>query len=277
MKSFEFGGKGPPLHFLHANGYPPECYKPLLELLKTEYHIFGMLLRPLWGDAKPEDIQDWHPLSDDLLRFISDRERNPVIGVGHSIGAVVTLRAALREPNQFRALVLIDPVLFVPSIMALWSITSAIGLGDRTHPLIAGALKRRRHFDDLETVFQGYRTRKIFRYTSDENLRAYIEGITIPAKSGGYDLAYSPEWEAQIYRTGMHDLDIWRGLSKLEVPTLCIRGAETDTFREEAARLVKKKQPKVRMEALENSTHILPLERPQEIFEIIQSFLKEVS
>jgi pimeloyl-ACP methyl ester carboxylesterase len=61
------------------------------------------------------------------------------------------------------------------------------------------------------------------------------------------------------------------------VPTLCIRGAETDTFREEAARLVKKKQPKVRMEALENSTHILPLERPQEIFEIIQSFLKEVS
>ena len=34
-----------------------------------------------------------------------------MIGMGHSIGAIVTLRAALREPTLFRALVLIDPVL----------------------------------------------------------------------------------------------------------------------------------------------------------------------
>ena len=110
---------------------------------------------------------------------------------------------------------------------------------------------------------------------SDESLQAYIEGITRPKSDGGYELVYSPEWEVQIYRTNMHDFDIWRDLPKLEVPTLIIRGAETDTFLEDAARLVKQKQPKVRIEALSQSTHILPLERPKEVFEMMQSFLKE--
>ena len=274
MKSFDFGGTGAPLHFLHANGYPPDCYKPLFEFLKTEYHVLGMPLRPLWDEAKIDDIKDWQPFSDDLRSFLSSQPA-PVIGVGHSIGAIVTLRTALRDPGKFRALILIDPVLFVPRFLINWHIVRVLGLGDRLHPLIAGAKKRRRTFDDLETVFRGYRNRRIFRYMSDENLRIYIDGITRKTDSG-YELVYSPEWEAHIYRTGLRDFDIWRDLPKLEVPTLFIRGAETDTFLEDAARLVKRKQPKVRIEALEKSTHLLPLERPKEVFEIMQSFLKEV-
>lgn len=273
MKSFDLGGNGTPLHFLHANGYPPECYQPLFEHLQTQYHVFGMKLRPLWDDTKPEEIKDWHPLSDDLLRFLSDRETAPVIGIGHSIGAVVTLRAALRNPGKFRALVLIDPVLFVPSFMINWHIIRVLGLGERLHPLIQGAKKRRRTFNDLETIFRGYRSRKVFQYMSDENLKIYIAGITKEKTDGGYELVYSPEWEAQIYRTGMHDFDIMRGLPKLEVPTLIIRGAETDTFLESMARLVKKKNSKIQIHTLERSTHLLPLEYPQEIATITKSFL----
>ncbi len=272
---FDLGGDGLPLHFLHANGYPPNCYKPLFELSQTQYHVFGMHLRPLWKDSKPEELRNWHPLSDDLRLFLSSQP-GPVIGVGHSIGAMVTLRAALHEPGKFRALVLIDPVLFVPGFLINWHIVRVLGLGERLHPLIAGAKKRRRTFDDLETVYRGYRNREVFRYLSDENLRIFIDGITQPKADGGYELVYSPEWEAQIYRTGMHDFDIWRDLPKLDLPTLFIRGVETDTFLEEAAKLVKRKQPKVQVEAVEKSTHILPLERPQEVFEIMQSFLKEV-
>jgi pimeloyl-ACP methyl ester carboxylesterase len=141
--------------------------------------------------------------------------------------------------------------------------------------LIAGAKRRRRGFDHLETVFRSYRARKIFRYMSDENLRIYIEGMTQPKPDGTFELVYSPEWEAQIYRTGLKDFDIWRGLPKLEVPTLFIRGAETDTFLENAARLVKRRQPKARVETLDKSTHLLPLERAQEVFDLMQSFLRE--
>src|SRR5919112_5570423 len=143
---FDLDGSSPPLHFLHANGYPPECYQPLLELLQTQYHVFGMWLRPLWQAANPNEIHSWKIFSDDLLRFLESQSA-PVIGVGHSMGAIVTLRAALRNPGKFRALILLDPVLFVPSRLISWRLFYALGLGDRVHPLIRGAKRRRRAFD----------------------------------------------------------------------------------------------------------------------------------
>ena len=276
IPQFDFGGNGPSMHFLHANGYPPDCYQPLLELLSRQYRLFGMTLRPLWPDSNMDEIQDWHPFSNDLLRFLSDRGPDPVIGVGHSIGGIVTLRAAIQNPGKFRAVILLDPVLFVPTFLVLWNFLRAIGLGNKVHPKIAGALKRRRIFDDLGMIFRGYRTREVFRYMDDESLRAYIEGITKPKAGGGFELAYTPEWESHIYLTGLRDFDLWRALPKLQVPTLIIRGAETDTFLERAAKLVKQKQPKVKIETMEKSTHILPLEHPQKVFDLIQSFLKEV-
>ncbi|HLO31962.1 MAG TPA: alpha/beta hydrolase [Anaerolineales bacterium] len=289
MNSFDLHNTGQPLHFLHANGYPPECYRPFLERLQAEYHVFGMLLRPLWPGSNPNEIQDWQPFSDDLLQFLAssaptaslsptgmisaDTQPAPVIGVGHSIGAIVTLRAALRDPSKFRALILLDPVLVVPSRILLWRLFRAIGLGNQVHPNISAALKRRRTFDNLDLVFRGYRSRRVFRYMSDENLRIYIAGITRKAEQG-YELAYSPEWEARIYFTSLCDFDIWRDLSRLQVPSLFIRGAETDTFLEQAAKFVKRKQPRAWVETLDRSTHLLPLERPQEVFERMQDFLK---
>ena len=36
------------------------CYKPLFELLQTEYHVFGMLLRPLWDGLEiRKKFEDW--------------------------------------------------------------------------------------------------------------------------------------------------------------------------------------------------------------------------
>lgn len=273
---FDLGGDGAPLHFLHANGYPPECYQPLFAHLQNRYRVFGMKLRPLWEGQNKDDFQDWHPYSDDLLRFLSDRGADPVIGVGHSIGGIVTLRAALRNPEKFRALILLDPVFFVPPFLVGWNFIRAIGLGEKTHPLIPAARKRRREFDNLDVLFRSYRSKPIFRYLNDDSLKAYIAGITKPKADGGYELAYTPEWETHIYLTGLRDFDLWRGLPNLDVPTLIIRGAETDTFLPNAERLVKKKNPHIRVHTMQNATHILPLEYPQEVAELINDFVQKI-
>jgi pimeloyl-ACP methyl ester carboxylesterase len=273
----DFGGTGGTLHFLHANGYPPACYEPFMERLAAKYHILGMLLRALWTGSNPQDVQDWNPFSDDLLRFLDEHEFTAIIGVGHSIGATVTLRAALKEPERFQALVLIDPVLFPRYYMLEWVLARAFKLGKRIHPKIESALKRRREFDDLNKVFAGYRRREVFRFFSDQDLHTFINGMTKPRPGGGYELVFSPEWEARIYYTGIwHDWDLWSGLSKLNIPTLIVRGAHTDTFWESTARAVQKKNPKIKITTLANSTHLLPLEKPQEVFEIIQQFLEGV-
>ena len=131
-----------------------------LNLLKTEYHVFGMSLRPLWEAAKIEEVKDWTPFSDDLLQFLtttamstppltssqsSSASANSVIGVGHSIGGTVTLRAALRDPGKFRALVLMDPVLFVPKFMTMMAYHPCAGIWRKASPIDRGSKKTQAH------------------------------------------------------------------------------------------------------------------------------------
>jgi pimeloyl-ACP methyl ester carboxylesterase len=271
-----FGGSGQPLIFLHANGYPPECYRPLLTRLAEQYHVSAMYQRPLWEGSKPDEINDWHPLTDDFLRFLDEHPSEPPIVVGHSMGGIAALRAAIRQPERFKALILLDPVLFPPNLIFQWIVVRALGLGQRMHPLIRAAQKRRRTFDDLEKVFSGYRRREVFRYFSDDALWTFIAGMTKPASGGGYELAYSPEWEIQIYLTGIwRDMELWRGLRTLEIPLLIIRGAETDTFFAATGQRVVRTNPSVRVETILKATHLIPLERPAETFDLIQTFLAE--
>jgi len=269
METLTFGSSSlPPLIFLHANGYPPAAYTPLLRLLAERFFVRAPFQRPLWPGSQPQDLKDWKPLSQDLLNFLE--ETGPAVVVGHSMGGIAALRAALQSPEKFSGLALLDPVLFPPAVILGWRLIRLLGLGERLHPLIAAAQRRRRHFDDLERLFNGYRRRSPFRYFSDEALRAYIQAIACPNPQGGWELRYSPEWEVRIYLTGLSpDLELWRGLRHLRPDTLIVRGAETDTFLPPAASRVKQLNPRIRVETLERSTHLLPLERPEQTARLI--------
>ncbi len=268
------GDAGALVVFLHANGFPPACYEPLLERLAQHYQVEAMLQRPLWTEARPEALSDWHLLSRDLLKFLDGQGSQRVIAVGHSMGAIAALRAALWAPERFSALVLLEPVLLPRHLLLEWTVVRGLGLGNRVHPLIPGAMRRQRTFEDLGAAFQRYRSRPVFRYFSDHALRAYIAGMTQPAPEGLFRLAYSPEWEARIYFSGgWNDWDLWQGISRLSVPTLMVRGAESDTLRESVTREVKRRNRQVRIAVLEGATHLLPLERPEATVELIGEFL----
>lgn len=271
-----YSTEGQTLLFLHANGYPPDCYKPLISRLAEHYQVTAMIQRPLWPDSRPDELDDWRPLTDDLFRYLDAHHSAPLACVGHSMGGVVLLRAALREPEWFKAIVSLDPVLFPPYFSPLWRLLYKSGLGFRFHPLVTTTKKRRREFDDLDRLFNGLRKKPIFRYFDDEALMAYIKGITCQTEKGSYRLCYSAEWETRLYINAVwRDMDIWRNLQNLKAPTLIVRGTETDTFWERTGNLVKRKQPGVRVEALEKATHLVPLERPQEVSNLIQSFFEE--
>ncbi|NCP86225.1 MAG: hypothetical protein CO094_09435 [Anaerolineae bacterium CG_4_9_14_3_um_filter_57_17] len=267
-------GSGPTLNFLHANGYPPRAYLPLLNCLAEKFTVRAMLQRPLWPGSQPESISDWIPLTDDFLRFLDETgQTTPVVAIGHSMGGIAALRAALRQPGRFRALILLDPVLFPPATIFAWKLIRLLGLGQRLHPLIPAAQKRRRHFDNLERLFKGYRRKTTFKYMDDTALHAYVDAIACPAETG-YQLCYSPEWEVQIYQTGVgRDMELWRDLKALKTPTLILRGAETDTFLASTARRVQRANPAIRIETIPKSTHLIPLEQPEAVATQIQGFL----
>jgi pimeloyl-ACP methyl ester carboxylesterase len=271
----DFGGPGPLLHFAHANGYPPGAYRPLFERLAIKFHLLAMHMRPLWPGASPKDITDWQPLSEDIARFFEQQGLSRPIGAGHSMGATATLRLALQRPELFSALVLIDPVFFLPWMVRLWDMIHRLGLDYKLHPLIKGALRRRNLFNSKEAMFANYREKAVFARIDDHGLRAYVEAMAQTSNNGQVKLAYSPIWESHIYATGVRgDMDIWRTLASLKPPLLIIRGDESDTFREVTARRVQNLLPQASMLAIPGAGHLVPLEKPVEVHTEIQAFLE---
>ncbi len=273
----DLGGAGPLVHFAHANGYPPGAYAPLLAPLTERYHVLAMAARPLWpapvDGLTPAALRDWTPFTTDLLGFLEARSPGGWIGMGHSLGAVNTLDAALRRPELFRALVLIDPVIFRRRFMWGWHLMKTLGVGDRVHPLIQGSLRRRRVFASADEMFSRYRRAPIFSRLTDASLRAYVDALARPRSDGRVELAFSPEWEAAIYRHG--PLNLWARLPALRLPLLVIYGAESDTFVPTVARRLQRLLPHARLVAVPDAGHLVPLEKPAEVAAAAVQFLED--
>jgi pimeloyl-ACP methyl ester carboxylesterase len=141
--------------------------------------------------------------------------------------------------------------------------------------LIQGALRRRRHWDSREQVYQSFKEKALFKKWPDEILQAYVDGMTAPSEKGGVDLVYPPEWEAQIYRT--IPTDVWKKASLLRQPALVIRGETSNTFTAESEEAFKKTNPSASFAVVKNAGHLVPQEQPDETGRIIVDFLKSNS
>lgn len=275
----EFGGQGPLIHFLHANGYPPETYRQFLSLFTSRYRVMASYLRPLWPGSDPKEIEDWIPFREDLLNVIKrlPSDDKVVIAMGHSIGATVSLMAALKDPDRFWALVLIEPVLFPPWINLSFRLLNLVGLLKRVHPLIQRTLRRQRVFENEQIMFENYREKRVFGRISDQVLQDYVQGLARPRPDGKVELAYPPAWEAKIYQTGgLHDHRIWRTLNRCELPVLLVRGEETDTLRMKAVRMMEDRLPQLQILNLPDTGHLVPLEAPERVQEHILEFLQSL-
>ncbi len=266
----DFGGDGPILHIAHANGFPPGTYRPLAATLTDRYHVIGVPARPLWPGSSPEEIADWRPLGHDLVRQLDGLGLRGIIGVGHSMGGVMTLWAAVDRPDLFRAVVLIDPVILPPQWLLLARLLRWFGVEPRPS-LVRGALHRRRTWPGREECFAYFRTKPFFARWPDESLWAYVEAGTRPRPDGGVELVYPPEWEARIFST--IPTDIWRDVPRLRLPTLIIRGEHSGTFFPPALRRMERVLPHARSVVIPDAGHMVPLERPAEVGAAIREFL----
>lgn len=273
IPAHDFGGAGALLHFAHGNGYPPAAYAPLVEYLTPHHRVLGILARPLWpppASPSPDGLRDWHPLVGDLIRFCDERGLSNVIGAGHSLGSIVTMLAAIRRPDLFRALVVIDPVLLSRRRSIAWGISKKAGMAQWVHPLIGKTLRRQRLFADAETMFAVYRQKPIFARLDDDALRTYVDALARPRAGGGIELAYAPEWEAHIYATSPHDL--WASLPLIHCPPLVIYGCESDTFLSQTLVEMKQILPAATYCGIPEAGHLVPLERPRRVAESILAF-----
>ena len=270
----DWGGAGPTVHFAHANGFPPGTYRKLAETIARSHHVVSMAARPLWSRDPAAELRDWSELADDLKAELGRRGLRGILGVGHSLGGVLSLLSAADDPGLFRAVVAVDPLVLTGRISTFWGLMKGVGMGGRLR-LVRGARSRRDHWGDRETVLSSYRRKKIFKYWDPEVLDDYIDCGTVALPDGTLGLGYSREWEARIFEIAPHNL--WPRLSRLQVPTLIIQGEHSDTFRNAAARRAAKELATTEVAVVRESTHFVPMERPEEVGGVILEFFERTT
>jgi pimeloyl-ACP methyl ester carboxylesterase len=276
--AYHFPGSQPgdqPIILSYANGFPPQTYTAALHPLFADHAVIAAHMRPLWQPTPPPTLKNWRTFADDLLSFLDKNFRQsdfPLIGIGHSIGAVTTLYAAVKEPERFAGIVLIDPTMLPPRVLLGVRLIRMLGRDARL-PLVNGALRRGREWSDAEAAYEYFRGKKLFARTSDAGVRAYTESITRTDEQGTH-LIYPPEWEAEIYRT--LPTDVWSLPQKLRVPTLILRGELTDVFSTTSAAHFKRLNPKAHIVTIPGAGHLIPQERPGETGKAIQEFVRDL-
>ena len=207
----DWGGSGPLAHFSHATGLCAGTYSPLADKLTAQLRVFGMDDRGHGRSRAPTDprkLKNWDIFVDDLECFVESLDA-PVIALGHSRGATVSLLLAIKRPDLIRALVLIDPTILPISWMGWWYLAKLTGLA-RFVPIIATAARRKYVWPDRTGILEAYRNKAAFRTWRDGFLEAYIQEGTEETGQGTIRLCCHPFWESRCFAACPHG-DTFRG------------------------------------------------------------------
>ena len=253
------------LHFSHANGFPAACYRKMFSYLERDFEI--RYVNTIGHDPRHPVTDSWPHLVAEQIEQIG-RYREPVLGVGHSLGGHLTALAALKRPALFRAIILLDSPILGGWRGTVFKMVKRFGLADRVTP--AGATRdRRAEWASADEAYAHFRNKRAFQGFDPECLRDYVTLGMVPSP-GGVRLAFDPGIEYRIYRTFPHGLA--KELPRLPVPAGFICGRESAHVRQIGLAATRRYFRVVRVAG----GHLCPFERPEAAAQAIREMAAEL-
>lgn len=256
------------LHFSHANGFPASTYKTVFDVLGKYYEV-GTIERLGHDDLFPV-TDNWDHLPDHLIHHIETHYDRPVLGLGHSLGGVVTYMAAVKRPDLFKAIMLLDAPVMSGIDSVVIRLAKIMGLVDRITP--AGrTLGRRETWPDRQSAIEYFAGKGLFKGFDQRCLADYVDYGTEPCEEG-IRLRFNPATEIEIFRTIPHTLN---GLHRdLKVPAALLWGKDGSVLQPfQIARMKYKYGFKTRGV---KGGHLFPQERPESAVEDIHDMFQRL-
>lgn len=250
------------IQFSHANGFPASTYSYMFDQMDgVEISYVDKM-----GHGDFPVGNNLNNLADELIWDITQKQSKPVVGVGHSVGGVVTILAALKCPEIFDKLIFIDPALLSNRKRFYIWFMRKLGLGDQIRP-IRKTLARKSEFASIEEPRQILRNRPLFENFHPKCYDAYIENGFI-FKQDGVELAFSPLIEAEIYR----NLPVQLSSEKYKLKGTLIYGKNSNVLQRPEVNWRKQKFPNIDIIEFEGS-HLFPFEHPKKTAEALKNII----
>ncbi len=251
------------VQFSHANGFPAPTYTYLFE--QMEGSQVSYIDRLGHGDFPVNG--NLGNLARELINTLDKQQAGPVVGIGHSSGAVATMLAAAERPDLFTEVILIEPAFFSAWKRSMIRLVTHLGFADKLGPT-PKALKRRDHFPDKETAREYFLQRRLFQVFHPQCFEDYLTHGLKPSDQGGLELAFSKKTEIEIFRS-THT----RAPKTLrQLKGKMIYGETSDLFWRSDVAWWKRALPQFELVPFPGG-HLFPLEQPDETADLINSIL----
>jgi pimeloyl-ACP methyl ester carboxylesterase len=102
----------PPLVMLHGITKWWQDFLPVTPRLSDRWHLYALDLRGHGGSGRVKECYDMDSYAGDCIRFLKQQVKEPAFLLGHSLGGMIAIQIAAREPGLVRALVLEDPPIY---------------------------------------------------------------------------------------------------------------------------------------------------------------------
>ena len=107
LQHYVIGGSGPPVVFIHGFGLDHRMWGSQMKFFSSEYTVIAPDLRGFGKSPPPSEMAlAYHEDIAELLDFLGIHQ--PVVLVGHSMGARAVANFALTYPKKTKAVVFVD-------------------------------------------------------------------------------------------------------------------------------------------------------------------------
>lgn len=263
------------LHFLHGNGFCGLTLAPMAAALPSDWSLTLTDVPGHGRSSQPNDqMPNWQGMAASIAAALQENNHQrgmtqPMIGVGHSMGGVLTLLMAVQQPDLFSRIVLMDPVLFTPEIVLIQRMMRATGFWRRT-ALVKKVAARRAQWPSRESMHLDLQRKSLYADWHPSALQAFVQhGASEQAE--GVSLACSPSWEASIF--GSYPRGLWAAVDRVRIPVDIWVAEQSYPFIAKAARKASQANPNIRWQRF-GQRHCFPMEQPEASAALLQSVLK---
>lgn len=270
------------VHFLHGTGFSSLCNAKLAEHLPTAWNLWFTDVPGHGGSQQPSisKMPNWPRMSDSVADAVSEvadiSKKGKVIGIGHSMGGVLTLLAASRYPERFSRIILFDPVLMHPLIMGFQHFSRVTGLWKRLG-FTPDVNKRRSVWPNLQAMREDLSQKSLYRNWDQDAFDYFIQSATRTRENGQVELCCNPSWEASMF--GSYPKGLWKHVRKLKVQTDIIIPKNTIPFIPYGARKAIKINKRINVHKYGEShqllEHCFPMEQPEETARLVSLLIQE--
>jgi len=249
------------IQFSHANGFPAKTYTTLFNYLNG-YDISS--IEVLASSKNPNNII-WDELTEEIIDCVQ-KIGEPVVGIGHSFGGLLTLLAASKKPEYFRSVILLDPPIFSPLKRQIISILRKIKMDDKFSP--AGKSKKRReYFDSMQHALEYFKTKELFSNFHPKVFNDYLEHGLVEVENG-LKLLIPVENEVAIFRSFQINYP-----SKIfNVNGILVYGTKNSIYWKSDIKWINCNFKKIKLIPFPGS-HLFPLENPESSAKLIKRYI----